>query len=177
MTRLINSFYFRPVAGFMAIVMLLTVPFHAGAATNEAVVLNAGTIVPLELVSSISSSNASYGSIVEFRVLNNVTVNGKTVIQAGSTARGQITRVKKSGLLGQEGAVEINVRNVTAVDGTNVYLSASNLSDEGDDKFAISLVLTLLCFFGFLIKGGNAEIPAGTTCQAMVANNVEINVP
>jgi len=30
--------------------------------------------------------------------------------------------------------------------------------------------------FGFLIKGGNAEIPAGTLCNATVAGNTTINV-
>ncbi|MDR1810590.1 MAG: hypothetical protein LBR34_09370 [Prevotella sp.] len=176
MTKLIHSAWFKPVSVLMAIVMLVTVPFHAGASTNERVILNAGTLVPLELLSTISSSNASSGNVIDFRVLNNVAVNGKTVIQAGSIAKGQITKIKKSGLFGQEGALEINVRSVTAVDGTNVYLSAANLSNEGDNKLALSLIVCLLCLFGFLIKGGNAEIPAGTTCYATVGSNVEINV-
>jgi hypothetical protein len=85
--------------------------------------------------------------------------------------------IKKNGVFGQEGALEINVRSVTAVDGTNVYLSASNLSDEGDNKLVLSLVVTLFCLLGIFIKGGSAEILAGTTCNAMVGSNVEINLP
>lgn len=40
----------------------------------------------------------------------------------------------------------------------------------------LTIVLTFLCLFGFLIKGGNAEIPAGTLCNATVAGNTTINV-
>ena len=108
--------------------------------------------------------------------MSDVKVDGKTVIPAGSIVQGQIVRAKKSGLLGSEGELEISVKSVKAVDGTNIYLSSNNISDEGSNKVALSIVLTLCCLFGFLIKGGKAEIPAGTQVQGMVASNTEINV-
>ena len=63
-----------------------------------------------------------------------------------------------------------------AVDGTNVFFTSNTVGDEGSNKVAVSIVLTILCLFGFLIKGGKAELPAGTQVQGMVASNVEINI-
>jgi hypothetical protein len=170
--KLLKSCYFKPVTFLMAFAML-TMSFTM---PNGTVVITAGTVIPMELVSTITSSNARSGQMVDFRVMSDVKVNGKTVVSAGSIAQGQIVRAKKSGLLGSEGELEISVKSVKAVDGTNIYLSNNNLSDEGSNKVALSIVLTLCCLFGFLIKGGKAEIPAGTQVQGMVASNTEINV-
>lgn len=170
-TKFIKSIFFKPVTLLMALAML-TMSFTM---PNGTIVLKAGTIIPMELISTITSSNARSGQIVDFRITNDVKVGGKIVISAGSIAQGQIVRAKKNGLLGSEGELEISVKSVKAIDGTNIYLSSNNLNDEGSNKLALSIVLTLLCLFGFLIKGGKAEIPAGTQINAMVNSNVEIN--
>lgn len=170
--KLFKSFYFKPMVLLMALAML-TMSFTM---PNGTVLLKAGTVIPMELISTITSKNARSGQMVDFRVMSDVKVDGKTVIAAGSIAQGQIVRAKKSGLLGSEGELEISVKTIKAVDGTNVYLSSNNVSDEGSNKVALSIVLTLCCLFGFLIKGGQAEIPAGTQVQGMVASNTEINV-
>lgn len=170
--KLFKSCYFKPVVFLMALAML-TMSFTL---PNGTVVLKAGTVIPMELISTITSKSARSGQMVDFRVMSDVKVDGKTVISAGSIAQGQIVRAKKSGLLGSEGELEIAVKSIKAVDGTNVYLTTNNLSDEGSNKVALSIVLTICCLFGFLIKGGQAEIPAGTQVQGMVASNTEINV-
>lgn len=170
--KLMKAVYFKPTVLLMAIAML-TMSFTM---PGEVVTLKAGTTIPLELVSTLSSNNVQSGQMVDFRVLNDIKVNGKTVIAVGSIAQGQITRAKKRGLMGSEGELTVTIRSVKAVDGTMVYLSGSNLSDEGGNKLALSIVLTICCLFGFLIKGGKAEIPAGTQIQGTVTSNIEINL-
>ena len=171
--KLINSLCFKPIVALMAIAML-TMSFTTP--DGKVVVLKAGTIIPMELVTTLTSKNARSGQMVDFRVLNDVRVNGEVVIRAGSIAQGQITKAEKSGLLGSAGELEINVKSVKAVDGTTIYMTSSSLADEGSNKLALSIVLTVLCLFGFLIKGGKAEIPSGTQIQSMVASDVEINL-
>lgn len=170
--KLMKASYFKPVVLLMAIAML-TMSFTM---PGEVVILKAGTAIPLELVSTLNSNNVRNGQMVDFRVLGDIKADGKTVIAAGSIAQGQITRAKENGLLGSKGELEVNIRSVKAVDGTTVYLSGNNLSDEGSDKMALSIVLTVCCLFGFLIKGGKAEIPAGAQVQGTVTSNVEINL-
>lgn len=174
MNRILDSVYCKPLAILLALVMLSISPMRAN--TNEQVVLKAGTYIPLELVNTISSKNATSGTLVYFRVVSNVMADGKIVIPAGSTAKGQVVKIKKNGMFGKAGELEVSVRSVTAVDGSNIYLSSSSLSEEGDSKLVISIVVFLFCLLGFLIKGGSAEIPAGTQCSAMVGSDTTIEV-
>ena len=162
--KFLKSIYFKPTLFLMALAML-TMSFTM---PNGTVVLKAGTVIPMELVSTISSKTARSGQLVDFRVTSDVKVDGKTVIAAGSIAQGQIVRAKKNGLLGAEGELEIAVKSIRAVDGTNIYLSSN--------KVVLSVVVTLCCLFGFLIKGGQAEIPAGAQVQGIVVSNTDINV-
>ena len=170
--KFLKSIYFKPTLFLMALAML-TMSFTMPKGT---VVLKAGTVIPMELVSTINSKTARSGQLVDFRVTSDIKVDGKTVIAAGSIAQGQIVRAKKNGLLGAEGELEIAVKSIRAVDCTNIYLSSNNLADEGSNKVVLSVVITLCCLFGFLIKGGQAEIPAGAQVQGIVVSNTDINV-
>lgn len=142
----------------------------------EYLVKRAGTIIPLELVSKLSSNKVQSGQMVDFRVLNDIKVNGKTVISVGFIAKGQITRVKKKGLMGNGGELTVEIKSVRAVDGTTVFLSGDSLSDEGSNRLALSIALTVVCLFGFLIKGGEAEIAGGAQMLGTVTSNVEVNL-
>jgi len=50
--------------------------------------------------------------MIDFKVTKDIVAEGKTVIPAGSIAKGQISRVKKSGLLGSERQIEVVIRSV-----------------------------------------------------------------
>lgn len=169
--NLVKSIAFKPIVALILLAML-TMSFTT---PQGVVMLKAGTVVPLELMSSINNK-VSKGAMVNFRVISDIKTSGEVVIPAGSIAQGQVTRVKKNGLLGTEGEVEVAIRKVNAVDGTVVLLSGGTLNDEGNSKMVVSIVFTILCIFGFLIKGGKAEIPAGSTCEAIVSTNTEISI-
>ena len=170
--KIISSTCFKPTLMLMALSML----FMSFTTAGPTVTLKAGTVIPLVLDSTIDGNNAKVGQNVNFRVTSDVIVDGKTVISAGSLAKGQVVRSEKNGLLGSAGEVEIAVKSIQAVDGTNVYLADGNVFDEGSNKLGVSIVVTLFCLFGFLIKGGKAQIPAGTQINATVLSNAVISV-
>ena len=170
--KLINSRCFKPSLVLMAMAML----FMSFTAPSGTVVLKAGTVIPLSLETTIDGNNVRTGQTIQFRVVQDIKVDGKTIIAAGSLAQGQVVRAEKNGLLGSAGEVEISVKSEQAVDGTAVYLTNGNVFDERKNKVVISVVVTLCCLVGFLIKGGKAEIPAGTQINATVMSNTEINV-
>ena len=172
--RILNSVTFKPTYIFLAVTfffMSVTIPMNA-----ETIVVKAGTPVHLELVDNIDGNKVKQGQIVDFRVISDVIVDGKKVITAGSMAKGQIVEQEKSNFLGIPGEVQISIKHVIATDGTMIHLSGSSLYDEGADRLAISIVCTLCCILGFLIKGGKAEIPAGTSLQAYVASNTQLEM-
>ncbi len=130
--------------------------------------LRAGTLVSLVLVNEVTSSMKP-GQPVDFRVTDDVRVNGVVVIPAGAVAKGQVVSASKNKLLGIPGEVTVEAKSVYAVDGTKVLLSGSSFTSKGNSKLTTSIVLTFLCGFGFLIKGGTGVIPSGTTFEATVA--------
>lgn len=141
------------------------------------VVLNAGTMIPLESISSISSENLTAGQTIDFKVRTDVKVGDKVVIAAGSLAKAQVSIVKQPKAIGKEGFVELQIKSVQTVDGKTVSLSSGNITKSGDDKAGLSIVLGIfVCILFLLIKGKNAEIPAGYQVDAVVSSNVTVNV-
>ena len=59
------------------------------------VILPAGTLVTLELNQEVSSEEVEVGHSLEFTVRNDVKVNGKVLIRAGSVAEGRVSKVDK----------------------------------------------------------------------------------
>lgn len=165
MLKFISSFLGKRMLA--AITVLIMVPSYSLA---REVLLRAGTAIPMQLENSVTSKNAAVGQIVNFRVTQDVKVDGVTVIPANSIAKAQIVRAKKSGVFGSSGEIQLNINSVTAIDGTQVVLSGGTISDEGKNKFVLSL------FLCFLIKGGQGELLSGLTCSPIVAGNTPIAV-
>lgn len=173
LSRLLKSVYVKVTA--LVTVFAVLFSSHASAANEgRTVVLKSGTMVMLELASNVNANNVKNSEVVDFRVLNDVRAGGEVVIPAGSMARGQVVSASKSGLFGTPGELSVAVKSVVAVDGTHVPLSSSNLNGEGQDNIVVSVALTVLCLFGFLIKGGSAEISKGAQIDASVLANTEI---
>lgn len=139
--------------------------------------LQSGTPVVLRLANSLSSETARVGDAVNFEVARNVEVDGKVVIRQGARAIGSIGSVEKSGIIGDPGKIMVSVQSVSAVDETNVPLRGS-VSQEGKSKQLLALLVgLLLCILGlFLVKGGNADVPANTEVKAYVDVDMQINV-
>lgn len=169
-----NSFFRKPIAVVLSLSFLL-MSFSAGG--DAGVVLNAGTSINLETVSTIQSDMVVVGQIVDFRVKSDVKVDDKVVIAAGAIAKGQVVRGQKAKGLGKEGFVEIQIKSVKAVDGQEVYLSGGNVYQEGDDQQTLAIVLGIfVCILFLFLKGKNAMVPAGFQLSSSVASTVTINI-
>ncbi len=144
---------------------------------NEEVILTAGTSIPLETVSMIQSDLVIIGQIIDFRVTQDVVVDGKKVIPAGSIAKGQVMRAQRAKGLGKEGFVEIHIKSVTAADGQEVFLTGGNVYQEGEDQQTLAIVLGILvCILFLTMKGKNAQVPPGYLVYSNVATNTTINI-
>ena len=148
-TKIQNSFFAKPVAVLLAFSFLFMSFTMKG---DGSVVLNSGTNVSLETVSMIQSDMVSVGQTIDFRVKYDVKVDNKTVIAAGSIAKGQVMRAQKAKGLGKEGFVEIQIKSVTAVDGQEVFLTGGNVYQEGEDKQTLSILLGVFVCILFLKK-------------------------
>jgi len=154
--------------------MSLTNFGFSATAIAEKVILKAGTPVILSLEKSISTDTANVGDLVDLVVVREVKIDGKTVIETGAMARGEVSAVEKKGAIGKPGKISIAVKSVAAVDGKNVPLRAT-LTREGKGKETTALLVGLiLCILGlFLIKGENGVITSGSEIKAYVDYDVE----
>lgn len=173
-TKIQNSFFAKPVAVLLAFSFLFMSFTMKG---DGSVVLNAGTNVSLETVSMIQSDMVSVGQTIDFRVKYDVKVDNKTVIAAGSIAKGQVMRAQKAKGLGKEGFVEIQIKSVTAADGQEVFLTGGNVYQEGEDKQTLAILLgVFVCILFLTIKGKNAQVPPGYQISSSVATTMTINI-
>ncbi|OGX03456.1 MAG: hypothetical protein A3G87_05720 [Omnitrophica bacterium RIFCSPLOWO2_12_FULL_50_11] len=141
-----------------------------------AVQLKRGTPVSLRLTQMVSSETSHLGDIVHMEVLRDVVVDGKVVIDAGTPVQGEVIAASDRGFIGEAGRVGISVKSTSTVDGRTVYLR-STLHREGEEKQTLSLVLGLvLCFLFLFMKGGEAEIMAGSEVKAYIDDDAAVAV-
>jgi hypothetical protein len=194
LTSISNSKLIKPLT-FLLLAAILHLPFVSSASVSneypfppvkksETIELRAGTLVSVELLSNISSDMLSPGQTVDFRVKYDVVHKKKRLIEAGSIAKGQITKVKKRKIFGAPGQLEIQLQFIQAVDGQQIPVTGIPMKIVGQNRYLLAYGISVPLFFftiigggaGFFIKGKPAEIPAGTTMNASVASNVEIEV-
>lgn len=164
-----------PLALLLVLENVCVVPIcHA---QTQKVKVQMGTLMDLVFDPAVSGDTSALGQTVTLRVVNAVVVEGKTVIAAGAPAVGEVQSAKKRGMIGSAGSLVVAAKNTTAVDGTFVPLTGTKAID-GKSKVTSAVVVTILCcVLGLLMKGGKAEIPAGTSMRASVAAPVEVAAP
>jgi hypothetical protein len=173
-TQIQNKFVQRPVAlilTFAILNMSFTMP------SKRSVVLQAGTNVPLETATVITSDLAVVGQIIDFKVSRDVMADGEVVIPYGSIAKGQVVRAQAAKGLGKEGFIEVQIRSVQAADGQEVFLSGNNLNQSGENRQTLAIVLgVLVCLLFLAMKGKEVVVPAGYKVDSYVASNVTFDL-
>ena len=71
--------------------------------------------IELQLAESVSSAHARVGDLLDFVVVRDVSVEGYTVIPAGTLARGSVTGVKGKRFLGIGGKIALKLDSVELV--------------------------------------------------------------
>jgi hypothetical protein len=134
------------------------------------------TEIFLSTIDELSSKTARTGDLVDLRVDEDVIVEGKKVILAGTRARAEITDARKSGFAGKSGRLTLKILSTTAVDGSKVPLLSSRGSQGGGNLGASVAVAVLVSPLGLLIKGHSANIPAGTKVRAIVDGRTKVTL-
>ena len=139
-------------------------------------VLQSGTNIELYLTHAISSKNLNNGDIVRFAVKNSInSQDGKVIIAANTYVEGRVVSSEKAKAGGKKGELDIIVSSVAAVNGRNVPVFL-NFNNAGEDKGGEAFVVGMLLFWPALfMKGGEAEIAAGTGMLVQTTQDVTFN--
>jgi hypothetical protein len=136
-------------------------------AQADEIVLAEGTTVYLVTPEEISSKKAQLGDLVNFKVDEDVFVNGHVIISKGTLAQGRVMNAEKSGRLGKAGTLGIRFESTSTVDGQPIRIRAAK-GREGDDKTMSVAALSIISSLFLLKKGGEATIREGTKLQVYV---------
>jgi hypothetical protein len=123
------------------------------------VTIPAGTALPLELLTPLSSESAQVETPVRARVRQSVTVDGYTAIPAGSTVTGSVTDVAESGRVKGKAHLafrfgEIELRGARERISTNT-LTYQAEATKGEDATKIGAGAGIGAAIGGLLGGGS----------------------
>jgi hypothetical protein len=148
------------------------------------VVLPDGTPVKLSLSQALSSASATQGQVVEFRVAEDVVINGAVVIKKDALALGKVTFAQGKKHMGRAGSLDIEADKTHAVDGSKIELHAEEGS-KGKSKAGAMSAGMLITATGvgapigalWLLKHGkDATIPAGSILTAYTDDSVQVRL-
>jgi hypothetical protein len=138
-----------------------TAPISIVPARADSVLIPDGTEFSVVNQQLVSSKTATDGDPVDFKVDDDVAVNGVVVIAKGTLVKGEVTNAEHNGHFGKSGKLSIRVSSTTSVDGQVVKLRAAR-GKSGNDATGSTVALTVLFGpIGLLKHGSNAELKEG----------------
>ena len=142
-----------------------------------------GTAVKLRLSETISSSNTKTGQQIPFEVVEDVVVQGVTVLAKGAPALASVTDASKKKSMGRGGKLDVNVDSARLADGEKVQLRAVQDNKGGGHVGAMTgaMVATAIVFFPaaplfLFIHGKDITIPKGTEVTAFVEGDMKLDM-
>ncbi|HKW61464.1 MAG TPA: hypothetical protein VJN89_02870 [Candidatus Acidoferrum sp.] len=130
-------------------------------------VLKEGTDVKLKFAQDLSSKTAAEDDPVNLVLDEDLKVGDVVVAKAGAKAVGAVTHVKKAGMMGKAGELNMRLEYVLVGD-TRMKLRGTK-GKEGQGKEGAAVALTVLFGpIGLIKHGKNVEIKEGTPLAAYV---------
>ena len=113
---------------------------------------------------------------VSFETAQDVMADGVVVIEEGASAWGKVIQAEPKKSFGRSGKLDFTIDYVKAADGQNLSLRSTR-EIKGDDSYGKAGVITILGGpLGFLVKGKDVEIDAGTEYTIFVDGDRAIDL-
>jgi len=142
-------------------------PPQPAADTPAKLVVKEGTDVKLKFAQDLSSKTAAEDDPVNLVLDEDLKVGDVIVAKAGAKALGAVTHVKKAGMMGKAG--ELNMRLEYVLVGDTRMKIRGTKGKEGQGKEGTAVALTVLFGpIGLIKHGKNVEIKEGTPLGAYV---------
>lgn len=132
------------------------------------------TEVEIEVAERVTSKISRQGQRFAIRLAEPIVVEGRIVVPAGTPGVGEVVHSAKAGGTGKAGELILAARYLE-LDGQRIPLRSFRYGRrQGKDKtgavntgnMVAAAVLPAASLVGFLIKGGEVDIPAGTRANA-----------
>jgi hypothetical protein len=132
--------------------------------------LPADTRVELEVADGVSSRTATRGANFGLRVREDVVVDGRVVVPAGTTGIGQVVHAQRKGIGGKPGELIVAARRLDLPGGP--LRLRSSFGAAGKPRIGAAVATTVAFgVLGVLVKGSDTELPAGAALSARTAED------
>jgi len=157
-----------------------------GPDTQSSMIIPARTPVRLQLQQALSSKTTQQGALVEWRIFEDVIIDGKVVIAKDSRAYAEVTHVQKAGFGGRPGEMLLTARylelGAQQLRLRSLQPEVSGVGkSQSDASYAVgataAATVPVLGFAAVFITGGEIIIPVGTLATAMTAVEWIIPLP
>lgn len=141
-------------------------------------VLRVGTPISLKVSEGLTTEGKKLraGARFNLETAETITLNGMTVIPAGSPAVGEVTDVRNKGMWGKSG--KINARILYVRVGDRQIRLSGQIDDKGVTGTAgVVGAVAFLPVAGFFMTGTSARIPVGTPVKAFLDEDLTIAPP
>lgn len=151
-------------------------PDPATAATASSLRIPAGSPVQLQLLDDVGS-RGKRGDRFRIRLSEPLLQGDTVVVPAGAEGIGEITHASRAGMGGRPGELLLAARYLV-IDGRQVRLRAFHLGGSGSDRIGGAVALAFATGpFALFLHGGEIRIPAGTTGNAKLAEDLVVAPP
>lgn len=140
----------------------------------QELILKAGTIIPLQSVNQVKAADVDEGQMVDFRVSQDIVIDGTCVIPRGYLVKGKVIEARKSSLAGTKGSLVININSMNLPNGEPVFFTNTDVRIKGKNKTPLAVVTGIFLWPCIFIPGTKAVMPSGYDVQATVASNISI---
>jgi len=141
------------------------------------------TLIKIKTFDKVSSVSSNSGDKVRFEVAEDVYIDSKLAIPAGSTGIMEISQVEKSGNMGKEGEISLSFSKVMAIDGTEINVDLQKEAQMMNESQQLALGASILgaavlgpvgLVAGYFVKGKEEELPKGSEIyvQSIKSNSV-----
>jgi len=148
-------------------------PVVAAASSPAPPALVPQSSIDLSVSTDENSATAAQGDRVEFTVVRGASAAGNRIIPVGAKGMGHLASVRRAGRFGRSGALTFVPDVVEAADGSFVPLRGSVTIHPPPTVLAVLADLTIVG--GFLARGRDAVLPAGSVITATTATGVATN--
>lgn len=148
----------------------------------ECCTVPARTLVEIEIVDAVNSRANETGQMFAIRLAAPLVVDGRAVAPAGTVGMGEIVHAARARAGGKAGELILAARYLE-IGGTRIplrtlrYGRAQGVDNSGAvnaGNLAVAAVFPVASVVGFLIAGGEVDIPAGTIANAQTAAEITL---
>jgi hypothetical protein len=142
-------------------------------ATGTLVPVPAGTELAFEMVESLSSKTSQRGDRFSLKLTEPLTLDGQLLVPAGTLAVGEVVHADRAKAGGQPGELVLAARYLDW-DGRQLPLKAFRAGLGRNRTDTAMGVMIAAGVAGFLVRGGQIEIAAGSPITATLREAIEL---